>query len=510
MPQDSEARIQQAIAAAKNGNRDEARQILLKVVREDEENVRAWMLLARVTTDPSEKRTALNNVIELEPDNQQAHQLLAQLTISGVLSEETENAARTGNSLRRVIFVMMGIMVLVIIGIIALLIARGNEQAAANATGTMAASNLTQVAAVQTESFIGTMVATNETATAFALIPTNTPTPRPILPTETLTPTITLPPSATPISAPQGLSGVILGWGGSNALNDGYFPVVQLELDGSGRITELSGTNRGGLVAAQNRGIVIYTRYFRDLFESYLSMIDLTTGQQENMAFRFDERSSLIFARATTPQLTTDGRLLVFVAETGVRQERQVYLFDFNAPAGTDAIRRLTNDDFDYDFPSISPDGTKVIAVRRARAPQPPNTDLVLLDLTTFSPSDPTIPLATDWTIDGDTNVETHPRWSPDGKLVAYVAGTQADPKGDIFVRTIGEAPTSFNVTRSPGIDDIFPVFSPDSRYIAYSSDVQSDPVRISYNVFIYDLVGGALFQVTNDDERYYPGAWIE
>ena len=502
MTNNHEARIQQALAAAKTGKRDEARQILLKVVREDETNARAWMLLARVATEADEKRTALNNVIELDPDNQQANQMLAQLTISGVFSEESQSAARAGASFRRIVIGAMLMMLLVIIGIIALLATRSNEQAAGNDTQTLIVANLTQVASVQTETAAATAFTGGETATAFALLPTPTATDRPtLLPPDTATPSITPLASATPIPAPQGLPGVIIGWGGSNALNDGFFPVVQFSLDGTGTIIDLSGTNRGELVAAFSRSQVIYTRYFRDLFERYLSMIDVSTGQQENMAFRFDP-SAEVFARATTPQITPDGRLLVFVAETGFSEIRQVYVFDFNALVGTDPIRRLTNDDFDYDFPAISPDGTQVIAVRRGRAPQPPQTDLVLISLSS--------PSIVDWTMDGDTTVETHPRWSPDGKLVAYVAGTQTDPKGDLFVRTTGESPSSFNVTRTAGIDEIFPVFSPDSRYLAYSSDADSDEFRTSYNVYIYDLINGSSYQVTRDDERYYPGAWIE
>jgi len=502
MTNNTEALIQQALAAAKVGKRDEARQILLKLVREDETNARVWMLLARVATDANEKRTALNNVIELEPNNTQANQMLAQLTISGVFSDESVNAARAGASFRRVVVIAMVVMLVVIVGIIALLATRSNQQASGNATQTVVVANLTQVAAAQTDIFVGTIVAENETATAFALLPTPTATDRPTLPpADTAIPSITPLPSPTPIPGPEGLSGVIIGWGGSNALNDGYFPVVQFALDGSGSIVELSGTNRGELVAAFNRSRVIYTRYFRDQFSHYLSMIDVGTGQQENMAFRFDP-SSEVFASATTPQITPDGRLLVFVAETGAQGIRQVYLFDFDAFQGTDPIRRLTNDEFDYDFPAISPDGTQVIAVRRGRAPELPNTDLVLISL-----SNPGI---SNWTTDGDVTVETQPRWSPDGKLVAYVAGTQTDPKGDLFVRTTSASPTSFNVTRTVGIDEIFPVFSPDSRYLAYASDADSDNFRTSYNLYIYDLINGAIFQLTRDDERYYPGAWVQ
>ncbi len=502
MTNNIEALMQQAIAAAKTGKRDEARQILLKVVREDETNIRAWMLLARVATDANEKRTALNNVIELDPDNQQANQMLAQLTISGVFSEENQNAVRAGASLRKILLGVTVVMVLIIAGIIAFLISNNNQQADARSTEAAAAANVVQFSQTQAAEGQGTQIAIAETGAAFALIPTATATDRPTpLPDDTAIPTITPLPSATPIPAPEGLLGVIIGWGGSNALNDGYFPVVQFALDGSGTIIELSGTNRGETVAAASRSLVVYTRYFRDLFDSYLSSINVGTGIQDNMAYRFDP-SAEVFVRATTPQITPDGRLLVFVAETGDFNLRQVYIFDFAALAGTDPIRRLTNDEFDYDFPAISADGTQVIAVRRARAPELPNTDLVLISLSGAA--------IVNWTTDGDTTVETHPRWSPDGKLVAYVGGTQADPKGDLFVRTTGEFPSSFNVTRTAGVDEIFPVFSPDSRYLAYASDVLSDTVRTNYNIFIYDLISGGSYQVTRDDERYYPGAWVQ
>ncbi|MCU0475952.1 MAG: hypothetical protein MUC99_07560 [Anaerolineae bacterium] len=495
-----ESRIQQAIAAAKQGKRDEARQILLAVVREDEDNARAWMLLARVTSDPLEKRTALMNVTQLDPNNQQANQMLAQMAISGTLGSDPKREAAQTTSFRNLVIGVVAVMLLAIVGLIALIAFRNSEQSAANATLTQLASNLTQVAALQTEAFAGTQAALDATGTAFALLPTATPTPRPTLPPEpTASPTITPIPSPTSLPLPPSLPGVMIGWGGSNALNDGYFPVVQIALDGSASITELSGTNRGELATAANRAQIFYTRYFRDTFDRYLTSIDLTTGLQENLAIRFGSNT---FARATSANLTPDGRYLVFVAETGALQNQQLYLYDFSLPAGAAAVRRLTNDEFDYNFPAISPDGTKILVVRRARAPQPAETDIYLFDLS--------VNQLLPWTGDADATIESHPRWSPDGKLVAYVAGTQADPKGDIFLRTTGDQPSAFNVTRTEGTDEIFPVFSPDSRYLAYASDAQSEPGRTRYNIFIYDLVGGQTFQLTNDDERYYPGAWVE
>ncbi|MCU0466115.1 MAG: hypothetical protein MUF38_16295 [Anaerolineae bacterium] len=501
MAKDSESRIEQAVTAAKAGKREESRQILLRVVRDDPENVRAWLLLARVTTNNAEKRSALTTVTELEPENRQAHKMLAELTISGVIEEQSEQAARTNTSVQKIILGVIGLMVLVVAGLIGLVVVRNNEQAAANAEQTEIAGNLTSIAAASTQDAVSTEVSIAETGTAIALLPTNTPTPSLTwTPLPTGTPTITPTASLTPIPSPEGLPGVIFGWGGSNALNDGYFPVVQISVDGSGSIIELSGTNRGELVTAGNRSRIFYTRFFRDTFDRYLSVIDTGTGQQDNMALIFNDST---FARATSASITPDGRLLVFVAETGINEVRQIYLYDFLAPPGTTAIRRVTNDEADYDFPAISPDGTKILAVRRARAPLPPGTDLILYDLSNNQSSM--------YTEDGDTTIETHPRWSPDGLLVAYVVGTQADPKGDIFIRTTTQPVSSFNITRTVGIDEIFPVFSPDSRYLAFSSDVVSSDTLTTYNIFIYDLVvSGSIYQLTQDDERFYPGAWVE
>src|SRR5687768_7753987 len=64
--------LQQAIAAAKAGNRSAARQLLLQIVNEDERNEQAWLWLSGVVDDPAEQRIALENVLDINPRNASA------------------------------------------------------------------------------------------------------------------------------------------------------------------------------------------------------------------------------------------------------------------------------------------------------------------------------------------------------------------------------------------------------------------------------------------------------
>jgi tetratricopeptide (TPR) repeat protein len=69
--------LQQGIAAARAGNREQARALLMQVVEADEHNEQAWLWLAGVVDAPEDMRTCLQNVLDLNPTNQQAQQGLA-------------------------------------------------------------------------------------------------------------------------------------------------------------------------------------------------------------------------------------------------------------------------------------------------------------------------------------------------------------------------------------------------------------------------------------------------
>lgn len=71
--------LQAGIAAAKTGQRERARGMLLRVIEHDEENVTAWLWLSGLVDDLEERRICLENVLTLEPDNALARKGLARL-----------------------------------------------------------------------------------------------------------------------------------------------------------------------------------------------------------------------------------------------------------------------------------------------------------------------------------------------------------------------------------------------------------------------------------------------
>jgi tetratricopeptide (TPR) repeat protein len=61
--------LQQGIAAAKSGSKDNAREILMRVVEQDEHNEKGWLWLSGVVESLEDRRICLENVLELNPEN---------------------------------------------------------------------------------------------------------------------------------------------------------------------------------------------------------------------------------------------------------------------------------------------------------------------------------------------------------------------------------------------------------------------------------------------------------
>jgi hypothetical protein len=81
-------KLQQAISAARDGQKTEAQVLLTQVLKEDPDETQAWFLLSTLVDSESKKIAYLGKVLALEPDHQMAQKMLARL--QGVEEADTE------------------------------------------------------------------------------------------------------------------------------------------------------------------------------------------------------------------------------------------------------------------------------------------------------------------------------------------------------------------------------------------------------------------------------------
>ena len=148
-----------------------------------------------------------------------------------------------------------------------------------------------------------------------------------------------------------------------------------------------------------------------------------------------------------------------------------------------------------YSDPALSPDGSKVIAVRSDPNAANPTIDLVNIDVATGGK----IPV----TNDGASFAESGPFFTKDGSQVIFAAAPSNDPNNsDIFIKSSNGSGSALPLYRGAG-NDIDPVLSPDGKYLAFASNSGG-----AYDIFIYDQNASKLSQLTNSPEDYFPGDW--
>jgi tetratricopeptide (TPR) repeat protein len=76
---ESSSLVQQGIAAYKAGNKDEAVRLLSQALRENRQDVDAWLYLGAALDDPTRKRQAFQQVLQIDPANEKARNALARL-----------------------------------------------------------------------------------------------------------------------------------------------------------------------------------------------------------------------------------------------------------------------------------------------------------------------------------------------------------------------------------------------------------------------------------------------
>ncbi|HEU5089912.1 MAG TPA: tetratricopeptide repeat protein, partial [Roseiflexaceae bacterium] len=79
---DSDQILQLGIEEARNGNRDEARNLFELLTRQEPNNAQAWLWLAGVADNPDQRRAALQRVLELDPGNDMARKGLQAMGVA--------------------------------------------------------------------------------------------------------------------------------------------------------------------------------------------------------------------------------------------------------------------------------------------------------------------------------------------------------------------------------------------------------------------------------------------
>jgi tricorn protease len=150
------------------------------------------------------------------------------------------------------------------------------------------------------------------------------------------------------------------------------------------------------------------------------------------------------------------GNPVYFVSDRDASERNNLWVEDL----GTGTVRQLTHFiDFDITFPSMGPDAIVFLAGGR----------LHLFDLASEKDTEVPVRVVTDATMlrartAKAEKLAAHPSVSPTGKRVAFEA------RGDI-VTVPAERGAIIDVTRSSGVADRYPRWSPDGKTLAYWSD---------------------------------------
>lgn len=95
---ESDSILQLGIEAARDGNREEARNLFRLLTRQDPSNSQAWLWLAGVAENRDERQAALERVVDLDPNNEMALKGLQQLGVRPQARARDEASAPTISS----------------------------------------------------------------------------------------------------------------------------------------------------------------------------------------------------------------------------------------------------------------------------------------------------------------------------------------------------------------------------------------------------------------------------
>jgi serine/threonine protein kinase len=158
-----------------------------------------------------------------------------------------------------------------------------------------------------------------------------------------------------------------------------------------------------------------------------------------------------------------DGRRMIYV-QTNNQSNIQTVAFDQKAEKIIGETEWITSGDREVTRAELSPDGTQFV-MRMIRRTQ---DDIILVSRDGKTQRDLT----------NDAPFDRYPRWSPDGKQIAFAS----DRNGNYQIFMIGADGANLRqITSATAPSGSFPIFSPDGRRLAYTG---------ANEAFILDLTG--------------------
>ena len=96
---DKEAELQRAREYANKGKKFETREILRKIIQNDKRNEQAWLLFSQVAEKQEHEIQCLENVMKINPSNEQARLRLSLLRTPPILDEKNIPSKSSNNSI---------------------------------------------------------------------------------------------------------------------------------------------------------------------------------------------------------------------------------------------------------------------------------------------------------------------------------------------------------------------------------------------------------------------------
>jgi len=494
-------KLRLGIEAAREGDKEVARDLLGQVVEEDETNVQAWIWLSRIVDDVDEKRIYLTTILQLDPGNDYAQGALDKLEAK-VSKKRNNDEFVPGITRQQVRLTIIGFAVFAFVmcggsaGIATLILnSASNQRAEATAIALEATGLLETQAANQTATRIVEETAeADAAATAAATItpPTNTPdlTRNPATWTPSPTPTEfveeVLPPP------PGTLPGTITVWGGRDIFSNDFLELRIYRASAGGNFTNPDQNLRVRYPTVDQMGQrLVYMRYFQRTNNWTLHSVPLgepaSPGESLNNIWG---GSSIVDARNAS--LSADGMIMAFIGRDVATGIEDIYFVDLS----TEQFLRVTTDEANYDFPTISPDGNTIAAIQDTGD----GPDLIQVDI-----SDPEAGFRVEkLTNDFGAFVETSPSWKPNGLEIIYsVAPGTETQNHDIYSYLVQTGQSIPLITTNA--NDLYPFYSSDGVYVAYSSN---PTVEGHYNVYIYSTEDATTWQLTNDPFDEFVSGW--